>query len=217
MIGVSPGTLAVAMVRAGVDCVEARTLARERRLDRLLHRLKLGPAVVAASDPGLVRDQNHRDRVHIGSSDHGGGVLAYGDVLDAVQVIHVLHHDAVAVEKQRRPAAGIVRRDLAPDAFGLERINFVAHRGTNDRGSAKGHGSPPRTRAASSPGKRAAWMEHYISRMPGLQTGLPRQVDSPWRLYARRRLRCEHDAAVTAWTTVPVWMSCAPDTSADRQ
>ena len=121
-ISTGESALAARMVRAGIDRIEPRPLRREDRRDRLLNRRKLAPAEIAAADARLIGHEHHGNATPVGRSDDVGGAGQNGDVINAAEIIGLPHHDAVAIEKQSRSAAGGAVAHLAPHALGVDGI-----------------------------------------------------------------------------------------------
>src|SRR5262249_36777637 len=92
-------------------------------MDRLLHGTEFRPTVIASSNSCLVGDQNDRNRNRIGGRNHGHRARADCDVLDAMQIVHLLDNHSVAIEEQCRATSVAARGHLTPHTVRTERIS----------------------------------------------------------------------------------------------
>src|SRR5262249_9875013 len=101
----------------GEDGIDARVGLGEIRDDPLLNADEAVPAIVAATDASLICNDDGCETGPIGPRYCGGRAGNHAHVLGTAEIIGLLYNNAIAVEKQRRPARHSVRREnLEPQA-----------------------------------------------------------------------------------------------------
>jgi hypothetical protein len=99
-------------MRAVVRGVDVRALRGEEVVEVLPHGLILLLREQATRDAGLVRDHDGR-QTHLVQTPHGSGSARYeSDLLRSRDVVGVVDERAVAIEEDRRSAAGSRTRSV---------------------------------------------------------------------------------------------------------
>ena len=115
MIGNVERRLSVGVMRTGKHGVKPRAGLCQCIGERRLHRRKAFPVVEAARDARLIGDQHHRNTEAVTLRDGAGSAGEHSHLFRPAEIVGIFNDDAVAVEKQSRPAGKISSEYLRPE------------------------------------------------------------------------------------------------------